>query len=410
MKKFRNYFLCQWKRIWQVCPFIIGVTLLFTICLILLASYMQSTVEHSEKKQKIKIGLTGDVDETYLGIGLLALQRMDTLRFAIDFSTMTEDEAEKKLAAGELAAYVVFPENFVEAFDRGEDVKLLYATSNDGAGVGAVLMNELVQTVEDVVRESRDGIIGIWRLLERYPVSQSGEQLTGELFLRYVDMCLNRTKLYRVVFYGWGDRLSMKSYYFIAFLVLYLLLWGITCSPLFVKKSHALSACLLGRGLKIPLQVGAEYLAYLLLMLGNLFLMILPIEAAFQLTGIQLPEWQEAPIAGIFFFFLKLLPAVAVFAAMQFFLYELISDMISGILLQFVAGVGIAYLSGCFYPVSYFPEKMQALAGILPGGIALEYAQKCLQGIFPVGAALELLFFLILFLGLAMGARKRRCL
>ena len=146
------------------------------------------------------------------------------------------------------------------------------------------------------------------------------------------------------------------------------------------------------------------------MMLGNLFLMILPIEAAFQLTGIQLPEWQEAPIAGIFSFFLKLLPAVAVLAAMQFFLYELISDMISGILLQFVAGVGIAYLSGCFYPVSYFPEKMQALAGILPGGIALEYAQKCLQGIFPVGAALELLFFLILFLGLAMGARKRRCL
>lgn len=69
---------------------------------ILYAVHCRTFREKTENKNRSY----GDVDETYLGIGLLALQRMDTLRFAIDFSTMTEDEAEKKLAAGELAAYV----------------------------------------------------------------------------------------------------------------------------------------------------------------------------------------------------------------------------------------------------------------------------------------------------------------
>ena len=410
MRKIAKYFFCQCKRIRQLAPFLIGLTLFITLFLMLLAMNMQTAEENSELKAKIKIGFTGDVADNYLRAGLTALQRLDSIRYAIEIEEMTEQEAEKKLAAGELSAYVVFPENFVENFDRGQNVQILYATSNDGAAVGTVFMNELVDTVEKVVRESRDGIMGTWGLTEAYSLAtpQETDKLTDELMFRYVSLCINRTMFYDLYCYGWGDRLSMTGYYFTAFLILYLLLWGITCSPLFVQRSRVSFCVLETRGIKIPAQVVAEYLAYYLSMMFNLFLTALPIEAVFHLTGIQLKEWGEASVAGLLLFLCRMAPVVAVISALQFWLYELISDMISGILLQFVAGVGLGYLSGCIYPVSFFPDKLQKLSEILPTGISLQYAQKCLKGEPVYGTLAILLLFTGGFLVLAVYRRKRR--
>lgn len=408
MEKFGTYFLAQLKRIRKVFPFIAAMTFLFTGCILLLAVSIQQSDAASEKKQKVKIGLSGDTTGSYLDFGIMALQRLDSSRFAIDFVEMPEAKAAEKLAAGDISAYVVIPEGFVEDFDRGEDVQILYATSNDTAGVGAILMKELVETISNVVTESRNAINGTWRLMTEHGVQEDYREATDRLYLRFVQLFLNRTVFYQVTLLGIADSLSLTSYYFVGIMILFMLLWGITGSSLFVKRDVSLAGFLKARGHKIIGQVLAEYLAYLVLMLGNMFLMILPVEAAFLLMGIQLPEWEEAPLWGIFLFLVKMIPVAALLAGLQFCLYELISDMISGILLQFMTGISLGYLSGCIYPVSFLPESLQRLAPLLPSGAALRYGTKCMQEMFPWKETGVMALYLMLFLGLAAAVRKRR--
>lgn len=408
MERFGNYFLAQLKRIRKAFPFIIVMTLLLTGCVTLLAVSLQEADAASEKKQKVRIGLVGNTSDSYLGFGVMALQKLDSSRFAIDFLEMTEDEAKRKLNSGDISAYVMIPEGFVEAFDRGEDVRITYATANDTTGVAAVLMNELVCVISDVLTQSQSAIYGTWRLLERENADEKWGEATDRLYLRFVDMFLNRTVFYRVILLGISDNLSLKSYYFVAIMILFMLLWGITCSTLFVKRDVSLARFLKARGQSVAGQVGAEYLAYFLLMTGNMFLMILPVETVFHLTGLQVPEWEAAPVRGIFLFLVKMLPVAALLAGLQFFLFELITDMISGILLQFLAGISLAYLSGCIFPVSFFPESIQKLAPLLPSGAAMQYGIKCMQGLFPVKEMGIMLLYLLLFLGLVAAVRERR--
>ena len=289
MDRLKNYFICQWKRIAQVFPFVAGMTLLFTACLLLLASAMQSKEEKSDRKQKVEVGVVGDMEQPYLRLGLVALQQMDTMRYTIDFKVMSRKEASEKLEAGKLSAYIVLPDDFVERFNRGEEVPILYATSNDGAGLGTILLQELVPEIDQAVAETQKGIMGVWNVWTRYPIEEDPVELTDNVCFQYINIFLDRTKLYDVIVCGWGNELSLKSYYFVGLLILYLLLWGITSSSLFIKRDWALCRVLQSRGLGIWKQILAEYTAYLLLMLGTMFLMILPLQAVFRVTGLQLP-------------------------------------------------------------------------------------------------------------------------
>lgn len=408
MGKFKSGLFAQLKRVGRVFPLIIVLTLVLTLCIVLLGAALQQSNENSDRRQKVMIGLVGDTQASYLSFGIIALQRWDSSRLAIDFTEMSEEEAKEKLRTGEIAAYVAIPEGFVEDFDRGEDVRVTYATSNDSAGLGSLIMEELIDTISDVVMQSRNAIMGTWRIMRDHVAEEERAGAADGLYLKYVSLFLNRTMFYSVKIAGISSNLSFVSYYFVAIVILFMLLWGITCSSLFVGRDISLAKLLKARGQNTLSQVMAEYLAYLVLMLGNMFLMILPVEAAFHLLGIQLQEWGTESFSGLVLFLVRMIPAAALLAGLQLFLYELASDMVSGILLQFLTGLGLGYLSGCFYPVSFLPGPLGKIAPFLPSGAALQYGAGCLQGQ-PVWREIGIMAcYLLLFWGLTAAVRERR--
>lgn len=405
MGKFRNYFLAQLKRVFRAFPFIAAMTLLLTGCLALLAASVMHAYLSSEEKQKLQVGVVGDASGSYLGFGIMAIQMLDSSRFAIDFVQMTEEEAEKRMRSGKMSAYVSVPEGFAEAFEKDEEVYVTYVTSDQTSGVGVILMKELVKAVSDVVVESRNAINGTWVLLAEQNVEGDFGAATDRLFLRYVELFLNRTELWPLDLCGISNRLTFAEYYAIAVLILFLLFWGITGSSLFVKRDASLAKFWKAKGQGVFGQVCAEYLAYFLLMLGSLFLVYVPAAALLPRTGVGLPEG-FFPAAVLFL--VRMVPAAALLAGLQFFLYELISDVVSGILLQFMAGISLAYLSGCLYPVSFLPEAIQKLAPLLPSGAALQYGIGWMRNAATWREACYMALCLLLFLGLAAGVRERR--
>lgn len=408
MTRFRIYLLAQMKRVKKALPAVLIMTLLLTGCIALISKVMLIADSSSEKKQKVQIGLVGDISGSYLGFGISALQHLDSSRFAIKFIEMEEEEARDRLNHGTLSAFVIVPEGFVEAAVRGENMPLTYVSTSGSLGLGSMIMNELVNTISSLLTESQNAIYGMQNYLVNNGMSDIYWQATDELYLRFLDFILGRTTVYELELTGLSGNLSMIGYYLCGFTVLFLLLWGIAGSPLYIKKDHALPALLSSKGQNTLSQMAGEFVAYFVLMATSFLLVIVLVAVAMGLTGFTLPEWEREGIGILFGFYVKMLPVAAVICAMQLLLFELTSDMVSGILLQFLCALSLGYLSGCFYPISFFPESIQMVQPLLPTGVAVNYGGNLLMEESTAIEMMLLLGYLLLFLVLATAVRKRK--
>ena len=78
--------------------------------------------------------------------------------------------------------------------------------------------------------------------------------------------------------------------------------------------------------------------------------------------------------------FWGIFPVIVLITAMQFFLYEISSNIISGVLMQLFVAVLLGYASGFFYPIYSLPKIVQNLSEVLPTGIAFDYFSEVLRG------------------------------
>lgn len=403
-----KYLWLQIKRLFKVFPVIMVTTSILVGGLGLLTGMIMQMNLQEDHKQKVNIGIIGDVTDSYLGIGIQALQHLDSSRFTVAFEEMTEKEAKAGLEAGKLSAYVVIPEGFVESVVSGENLPITYVTASGTRGVNVALMDELVECVSVMITESQNAIYGMQHILVEEEKTDNFWEETNVLNLKYIKAILNRTGIYDIQLLGYSNQLSFISFYVCGMIVLFLLLWGINGSYLLIKRDSALVRTLVSKNVSVSKQIGIEYIAYFLLMSACLLCIGTVIVVGTDLAGIWIPEWERSGVGEKLNFLIKLLPLAAMIGALQFLLYELVTGMVSGILLQFTAAIVLGYLSGCFYPVAFFPERIQGFLRLLPTGVGVEYAGLCLLEKAAGKEILIILVYIFLFLLAAVWVRKRK--
>lgn len=409
MEKFMKYLFLQGKRSIRVFPAILGATFLLMAGLCMLVMLLFHMDNSEESKQKIQIGIVGDVTDSYLELGMYALQNLDASRFTVDFHTLTEEEARDKLESGELTAYIRIPEGFVQSIMHGENKQITYVATSGAMGLGPILMQELADTISNLLIESQNGIYAMQEVARRYGVENDVfRKATIDMNKRYFDYILNRGNLYELEVVGVSNQLSMMGYYVCGIILLLVLLWGINGSTLLIKKDFALAKMLAARGQGVISQVLGEYLAYAGLMVVSLMSMIGILLLGIHKFGVSIPEWANDNESGIFCFLAGLIPVLLMIGAMQFFMYELTSGFVSGVLLQFLSGISLAYLSGCLYPIEFFPESIQVLANILPAGVALDFLNHIMLDEVSVIEGIGVMAYGMVFLVLAILVRKRK--
>lgn len=375
---FGTYLIAQYKRMVKLFPAVMAATVILACCLALFAAVLLQADAGQEKKQLVKVGLVGSAEGSYLGFGIQALQSLDSSRFAIAFpETGSEEEAKKALEQGTLSAYVLIPDGFVDALVWGGNMQVTYVTSPGTTGIGSMVMNELVEVISDLVTESQNAIYGVRRVMReqgRQDISES----TDRLYLRFLDLILGRELIYELESIGVSGGLSAGEYYLCGTIVLFLLFWGIGAAPFLSRRDAAISRLLCVKGLSAGWQILAEYLAYVLLLTASFYGTAGLLGAA---AGFLAPAAVEDIFLGCGPGMLPgMLPMILLSAAMQLCLCEGIPDPAAGIPAQFLVAVGLGYLSGCFYPITFFPDGIQRLAPFLPAGAAMEYSGKLFLG------------------------------
>ncbi|MBQ8769080.1 MAG: ABC transporter permease [Oscillospiraceae bacterium] len=386
-----KYLYLQLKRLLRILlPVMLVAAILFG-CLALAYQAVVSMTDDTQEQAKIKMGVVGTAGDTFLEMGMLALKTMDSSRFAIDFVQMEEPEAEEAMRKGDIAAFAVIPEGFIDAAMYGEIMPVKYVSTAGAVGLTTLLKDEITKMVEDIVIQTQKGIFGTGDAMRNEGLSSGSAE--NDLTFKYFDFIFSRSKMYAVSELGNGSAMGLEEYLLSGFCVVLLMLVCLVFAPTMVRRDMSLARVLSANRRPVIAQALCDFAVYMIGLLG--VIAVLMIFAVW--TG-----WVDLTV-GVF---IQWIPVVIAIGGMSFLLYELTTNLISGVLLQFFISLALCFVSGCFYPVTFFPDSVQTLAAYLPTGIARTQLAESFSGVIHISGVLALLGYGGIFLGAAVLIRK----
>ena len=403
----KKYFKLQLKSIFKVFPTILIITAVTLVCICMAGALTIGKNSDSEGKQKVKIGIVGNLENTYLDIGLYALQNLDSSRFYFEFTQFEEEEAIKKLNNHEISGYLHIPDGFVRSVSRGENMPCEYVTLNSPDNFGTIIAQEVTETVSDILTQSQVGMYSMQDVAHKYNKKNLGKNINN-LTVNYANFILNRKTAYTLTTTGASDSLSLGGYYVCGLMMLFILFWGISSSRIFSSKKLSFSRIMKISGMRTRNQIMCEYGAYLTVSVMVLLIFALVFGIIVQFIEVPIPELTGISVIECLLFVIASLPVVMMVTMMQMAFYELIPNKIGAILMQLILAVGLGYISGCFYPNYFFPESVQTLAAYLPVGAGFSFLKKIMAGNLMAENIIIVLAYTFLFAFITVKMRECR--
>ena len=376
--RFIDYLFAQFKRILKFLPGIILMNVILAILVGFVGRGLINSDARIAESKKYKLGIVGNTEDEMLSMGKYLVETSDesTLMLEIvDFDDM--DNARKALRDGDISAFVVVNDEFVNSLNALKNgVKLKYYATSGQRGITSVMMDELAEIASNLIVYSEKGILSMRDIMKNESIpAEIIDGSVNELFLLYLGAILGRTELTEFSVMGLSDGLSPASYYGASLSLFYILLLTFCSMSFFLNRKNGTFQFLAGKGFGPHKQVAAEYISFL-------FVNMIPTTFAIKSYGIHL-----------------MIPLI-MFTAMAFLLFEVISGVINKILISFILFMGMSYVSGYFYPRSFFPTPLKEIGRFLPTGQAFDYVvQASGNEQFPLCGVLILCYTFMFLLG-----------
>ena len=333
-----------------------------------LVSYIAISLDNSnEDNQKIKVGIVGDPKDSYIGLGISALDRLDSSRYSINFVKLSEKEARQKLQKAQIAGYIIISDEFLEALGRGEHEKLKFV-SRYNLGLADNILKEAAQVLSVALFNSERAIYAMQDFVIDKKEPKLSE-ITVDMNKVFINKIFTRNNLYDIEVMDYYKEIDIKSYYISSMFAFFIILSGIGLSLLLIKKDMELYKILQSKGFSFIYQVISEFTVAFVYMCISLLLPFIILIALYNFDYMDIE-----PVSLL----MASLPLVMVLTAIYQLIYELISDFIAAISTSFVLMLSMAYLSGVFYPASFFADEIKLFIKFLPINSGLEI----MQGVF----------------------------
>ena len=387
----RKYFIIQLKRLLRILPPILIVAAILFGCLAVVYDAIVSLEEEEGAQKKYQVGIVGTAGDTYLKMGLAAVESFDSTRYSVEFVEMTEPEAESAMRRGSIAAFLVIPDNFLDEAMYGNIIPLKYVCTTSAMGLVSMIKDEISQLIETMLIEAQKGIYGSGNALDDYGLD--GGKIVGQISLEYVDLVFSRSRMYTVTEMKKFDGLGMGGYMLSGLCVVLFLLVCLTFAPVMIRPDQSLARVLAAKRRPAVAQVLCDFAVYMVGVLGV---------AAVIWLLVVVKAGQGIPLLTV----LRCVPALFALSAMSFLLYEASSDLISGVILQFFVALVLSFISGCLYPITFFPDSVQRLSNWLPTGLARLQLAGCILGKSSMETTMALLGFGCAFLAVTIVIRR----
>lgn len=390
-----KYLRLQCKRMLRFLPGALLVALMLMCSVLLAYQLLAKQNADREENQKFPLAICGDTDHSFLQMGLSALSSFDSSRFAMEVVEMEENQASQALVQGDISAYAVIPDGFMDAALSGQILPIKFYTTAGATGLVSLVKEELSKVISDLLISSQKGVFGMWDAMADNGLRDHAGGQMDRLALVYVDYIFTRDRIYSLQELGIADDLGLEGYLLCGLGILFLLLVCLPFAPQVIPGDPALGRLLCSKGKPAWQQALCDFLAYAGALLCLLIILLMA-------AKLYLPE-----TVHITKLFLKVVPVLLFAAAFSFMLYSLTRDIISGVMLQFFVAGLLCFVSGCLYPVYFFPVQVQQIAQWLPPGVARTQLASYITGSAPEWTVPVLLSYCAIFTVIGVGARAR---
>ena len=229
MRRFFTYMRLHFKRTLRYTPFAFIVTLVICLCLSV-AIFTVVNVDNSDEDQtKISVGLVGDFEHSFVEVGIAAIKSFDSSNSFLEILDIAnEDEAREMLFDGDISAYVIIPEGFVDEAMNGRVGKLKFVTEESDANILNLFREEVLNLISCILVESQNGVYAMKNLLRANGFKYSEiNNMTNAMLMEYVALIIARANTYETEVIGVSENLTFPGYMFSGVSVLMLLLVGI---------------------------------------------------------------------------------------------------------------------------------------------------------------------------------------
>lgn len=392
MQKFNIYLKLECKRILRLFPGMIIVTLLvLSVCAIFLfkdEKSSQSVKNNSASLKTVNIGIVySEEDKQFLGIGFYMLEHADDIGYICKFKEVSLEEGQKLLDNEQLDVLAIFPKDYVRSVYYGVDVPISIRFGTAQSGISSLMFKQLSETVTDYMMDSKAGVYAMQDMYDSWNLDYSSD--ADELSEKYVMRILDRTAMIKKKTVDATDGLSSTMYYVCVGIVLVLLFWGLNCGSVLGKNKKMLTALLKRQQMSGISQYFAKYLSLLFLFVLNYIVIA---TAAYIATAKMQIDFISAES------YIKIIPLLLLLCAVVLCVYEISNDGIGGMIFFFFASLIMGFVSGFFYPLSYFPMWMQKVAKFLPTRIMFEYTAACIKNTLSFDILAKLILSTVLFI------------
>jgi hypothetical protein len=288
---------------------------------------------------------------------------------AMQLGRRIQKPVSRRVVTAGIAAFVVFPENFVENALYGDVGQLRFVCTMGASGLVSIIKEEVTGIVDSILVACQQGSYGVGDALTENDFDHLWGHHVNGLALEYVDFLFDRSKMYQVESLTQEHFVPFDRYMLGGLTVLLLMLGCLPFAPLYIRTDPSLARLLRAKGIGVAKQVASEYAGFCV----ALSVLLAAVCVVMDFAG-MLPE------ASLWKVFFGALPTLVMVSAFAYLLFTLSGNLIGGVLMTFVAILALSFAGGCMYPVQVFPLSMQQLAQVLPSGMARMEITALVQG------------------------------
>ena len=359
MPAFFRLLKCHLKRFFSAAGGIAAFSTVFFAVLAFIAFIFTKNMSFSGTREKLKIGIVGDLTIPYFEAGINTLKYLDSSNEFVEIQTLTLDQADSLMKRGKLSAYVIIPDGFIEAVECGQnDMQVTYVTASGAQGIESIFKEHIADIVSSYLINAQAGIFAMENLAVKNKQRAFLNDYVYEMNVDYIKWTLDRKNFIRKNEMPLSNGVGIYAYYLCAIICSFMIFFGIGCLSFFSGPGSDRKRFLSSKGVNPFAQVLSEYLAYFLLLIFCLLIVFVFI-LIFAVSGkFSIPEWKfSGAAAGIIKLFTATFCVSLMFCAMQVMLFEIVNQTVPSILLQFLTGFCLSFTGGCFYPLDFFPDS-----------------------------------------------------
>lgn len=383
-----KYAILQLKRLGRVLLWSVPLMAALLVCLAVGASALLNTLNADESRLEYPIGLVGLPDSGTLRLGMSAIDSLDDLGVAVEFVELTAEDAPGALESGRVKAYVVIPDGFVAAANRGELMTIEYVCAPNAAGINALFAQEVTAIISQVLVQSEKASFGSYDALVPELGHQEANRIMNALSEELAQFVFLRNRATQTTILGVAGAPGFGPYLAAGVAVTMALLIALSFAGLGVQQNLGVNIILRSQGKSDILQAITDYFAMFAGEIATVFVLLLGVALFAPKLALSLA--------------LRFIPVAAMAAGLGYLCFSAARSLLGGLLTYFFAALSLALICGCMYPAWFFPESVQRLAECLPAGLARAHLLGGSDALWP------LLGYTAVFVALGAALRVRR--